>query len=87
MSNFLSTSPLVSFDAVIDEGPHQDHGYISLIRKSDGAVAQVDDNSGQFVWLPAGTIPGAWERFVDAGNCYVAERKVGIRGFLKSGKF
>ena len=68
------------------EAPHQDAGvdgrpYCALVGP-DGRVLAADPTTGALDWRPAGTVPGAWERFISIPAGYVILRD-GYVGLVK----
>jgi len=76
------------FGQEVIEGAHPDAGldgrpYLSLAAP-DGRILTADVSSGALDWKPAGTTPGAWERFIAVPGAYVILRD-GYVGLIARG--
>ena len=66
--------------AIITAAPHPDAGYI-LLKNGDGKNLSLNqDTPPQFSWTDNA---GAWERFQDGGNMWVAVRDNGTWAIVK----
>jgi len=74
----ITVDPDLPFGQEVIEGSHQDAGldgrpYLALTAP-DGRVLKADESDGTLAWNPAGSAPGAWERFIAVPGAYVIFR-------------
>ena len=67
--------------ATVQKVAHPDAGYVAL-QRGDGLYLSLDPTNGNLKWEASA---GAWERFQDGGNCWVAPRDGGKTFMLAKG--